>query len=316
MKLTTSLCPVCYEVIPAVIAAVDCVVMTKNCPKHGTFSAIVEPDSKFYQYINSLENNSIYDGLLVDITDHCNLQCAVCLHDNNKVGHLTVNEIVGHCRDNADKGPFFLSGGEPTTHPGLLQIITEIQQFGGVGVITNGVKLSDTHYLAELAELFTGDVLPIAFSVHPEADVKQQVIDNFRAIGKKLSSLFWVVTSLDEIPDVMKFYRENSDVICQVRIKAATNVWKTQTVNNKLFVSDILAMLSRMGNVVIDTQQGNKSTAINCIIDELPLMLVSWYDKFNIDLQDIDCPPYYLSKDGIIRDFLSASILNEAQNDL
>lgn len=310
MKQTTSLCPECYEIIPATIGIGAAVVMTKICPEHGLFTSVVEPDPAFYQYIDSLPDSSIYDGLLVDITGECNLSCAVCLH-GDKGGHLDPAEVVTYCRGHADLGPFFLSGGEPTKHPELFGIIEQLKQFGGVGIITNGVRLTDLEYLQQLAAVLGGETLPIAFSVHPEAKIKEAVIENFRHLGKKLSAVFWVITSLEEIAEVMEFYRASSDVICQIRIKAATNVWATQHVRGKIFVSDILAKLSELGMVEINEQMGNKSTAVNCTVDGLPIMAVSWYDKFNIDLEDINCPPYYRGKDGVVRDFLSASILNE-----
>jgi organic radical activating enzyme len=310
VKNTMSLCPQCFEEIPATIGIDETVVMSKICPEHGIFTSLVETDPHFYRYINLLPNGSIYDGLLVDITGKCNLSCAVCLHAD-KSGHLAASTIVEYCRSNADLGPFFLSGGEPTTHPELFAIIEQLKHWGGVGVITNGIKLTNAGYLQELCNAFGGDVVPVALSIHPEAQIGQRVVDNFRAIGKKLSAVFWVITSMEEIHTAMEFYQSNSDVICQLRIKAATNVWGTQHVADKIFVSDILAELHKIGTVQIDTSKGNKTTAVNCLINDLPVMAVSWYDKHNIDLCDIDCPPYYKGKDGVIRDFLSASILNE-----
>ena len=310
MKETTSLCPQCFETIPATIGIGAAVVMTKICAEHGLFTSVVETDPDFYRLVNSLPNSSIYDGLLVDITGECNLSCAVCLHADQG-GHLAVSAVVDYCRDHADLAPFFLSGGEPTKHPELFRIIGELKQYGGVGIITNGVRLTHMNYLRQLAAVLGGETLPVAFSIHPEAEIKEVVISNFRQLGKKLSAVFWVITSLEEIAEVMEFYRANSDVICQVRIKAATNVWGTQHVDNKIFVSDILTELRRLGTVKIDTEKGNKSTAVNCTVDGLPIMAVSWYDKYNIDLEDINCAPYYRGKDGVVRDFLSASILNE-----
>jgi hypothetical protein len=80
---------------------------------------------------------------------------------------------------------------------------------------------------------------------------------------------------------------------------------------SRLFVSDIIKEMAKYGDFRIDESKGNKSTALNCTLDGLSYMVVAWYDRFNIDLEDVDCPPYYKGQDGVIRDFLSASILNE-----
>lgn len=306
----TSLCPKCYQEIPASVVVGVSAIMNKTCPVCGDFESMVEPDGKFYTDMMNAPNKSIYNGLLVDITDDCNLNCDVCLHGGDK-GNYSIESIVKHCEQNKKLQPFFLSGGEPTIHPQFIEIFKAISSIGGTGVITNGIKFTDVDYLSDFCQLVKSDILPIALSVHPEIDVLDTICNNLRTLNKKLSAVFWVITDLSQIETVVETFKRNADVIDHIRIKAATNIWNTSCVKKPIFVSDMLHKLEGMGNVEIDLTKGNKPSVINVVFEGLKLMLVSWYNVNNIDLEDINCPPYYMSKDGVVRDFVKACLINE-----
>jgi hypothetical protein len=47
------------------------------------------------------------------------------------------------------------------------------------------------------------------------------------------------------------------------------------------------------------------------VFEGLKLMLVSWYNIYNVDLEDINCAPFYTAKDGKTRDFVYSCLVNE-----
>jgi len=138
--LTESICPVCYKKIPAELTAGEHIWIIKECPDHGRFAAMVERDPRWYFLCKEMNCKEIYPGYMINITGHCNLKCEHCYNDNDGK-HRNVESIVAEAKYHGDKAPFILTGGEPTLHPGLLEIIHEMP--GTVWMLTNGIKLVD-----------------------------------------------------------------------------------------------------------------------------------------------------------------------------
>ena len=65
------------------------------------------------------------------------------------------------------------------------------------------------------------------------------------------------------------------------------------------------------GNTKLLTGANNKLSYANILFDGMTFILISWYDRFNVDLTDINCAPYYKALDGKIYNLVTACILNE-----
>src|SRR5271157_1934221 len=123
-KEIISVCPECFEKIPAIIAEEDDakVYITKTCPKHGDFRDIISSDAMYYKWTHyaSPDNEFSFEkdgetnppdrqadergcpwncGLcnlhistcslaLIDVTNRCNLQCNFCYANVEKSGVL------------------------------------------------------------------------------------------------------------------------------------------------------------------------------------------------------------------------------------
>lgn len=94
---------------------------------------------------------------LVQIDERCNLHCAHCFVSATKQGQtMGYDDIVGKviprlgaCR--VDR--VTLTGGEPTIHPGFLDVVHAFRDAGmGVGVCTNATTLGEVQ-IAELADI-------------------------------------------------------------------------------------------------------------------------------------------------------------------
>jgi uncharacterized radical SAM superfamily Fe-S cluster-containing enzyme len=180
-KTTTSTCPSCLALTPAdVIIEHGRVYFEKACPRCGPSKALVSEDADYYvraytyarsgtepfQFGNKVEHGCPTDcGTcsdheqhtclpIVEVTDHCNLECPVCIVNNQYSTHMSVDafsRIVdrlvaaeGECESIA------LSGGEPTSHPDILGLVDAANrpEIGRVIVITNGLRLGRDRELA------------------------------------------------------------------------------------------------------------------------------------------------------------------------
>ena len=313
IKLTDSMCPECYRTVPASIIEADGMVfMDKKCPVHGVFYAMVERCAFWYHTCNRLGCNNIYDGYIIDVTGKCNIKCKYCYHDRTDKD-LSKEEILEDAEKHKNIAPFILMGGEPTLHDDLPEIYKNLSNIAPTSIITNGIKLCDEKYLDELCNggLVENGTLKIGLSFHKESNGKDfELIELCRKKELKIMTTFFVIDDLSQIDEAMRLNKKYSDVICDVRIKAASNLWAENGATNKIFVSDMINYLKSKGKVFLDTSFFNKLSYANVVVDGLMYRLVSWYDVENVDLNDINCPPYYKAKDGNLYNLVTAALIN------
>ena len=180
-KQTTSTCPGCLRLLTAkVVIRTGHVFFVKDCEDCGPSEALVSENARYYveayafaragteplKFAAEVEHGCPTDcGTcndheqhtclpIVEITDHCNLECPICIVNNQSSNHMepeqfariidTLIENEGACESVA------LSGGEPTSHPKLLELIdiANREEIGRVVVITNGLRLGRDRELA------------------------------------------------------------------------------------------------------------------------------------------------------------------------
>jgi hypothetical protein len=317
VRQTKSLCPACYEEIAADVFVKDHVWMVKKCPVHGEYVDMVERDPEWYKICQGLSCKTIYSGYLMDVTGKCNLRCRYCYHDNNGRDRL-VRDIVADAQENLDRAPFFLTGGEPTEHPGLPKVVNVLSSMAETWVLSNGVNLCNQDYLFELClnGLLFGNILLVGLSFHKESQCKDiEFLELCRSKGLIVGTSFYVIDALDQINDALAIFREYRGVLRNMRIKAASNLWCEQDVTKKdrIYTSDMIGYLNTKGSTELlgSDSINNKLSYANVMHDGMHLILVSWYDVGNVDLDDIECPPFYRAMDGKVYDFVKSSLVNE-----
>lgn len=310
---TISLCPKCFLEIPAKIFVEDHVWMQKKCDVHGEFMGMVERDSQWFNYCLKRGAEGFYNGILVDVTSRCNIQCKYCYHntgnDRNK------EDVVLECLQVKELAPIILTGGEPTVHPDFPEILNRVARQTETWFLTNGVKVSKWDYFQKIltANICDGDIVRIGLSFHPEskgADI--QFLELLRAKKLRLGTSFYVIDDLSQIQSALAIYKDYQDVLCDMRIKAASNLWNEQRAVNKIYTSDMLQYLCSLGKTELDHQANNKVSYACCFHEGMNLKLISWYDKWNVDLMDINCPPYYRAQDGEIYNLVTSCLKNNA----
>jgi uncharacterized radical SAM superfamily Fe-S cluster-containing enzyme len=219
---TTSLCATCKVAIAAdVVAIAGEVWMQKACAAHGAQRVRLSTNAVWYEATRKLPQRFAAPGVIkkqvddgcpfdcgpctshtqkvrlpvVTITSACNLDCPICyVHNKNADAyHMPVEDfamILEHLR--TDHGGELdivnLTGGEPTMHPRLFELLAMAKAAGihRVTVCSNGIRLAkDEAFVAQLAA--HGARIALSFDTFdPHAD---KVLQGAHMLATKLKCL-------------------------------------------------------------------------------------------------------------------------------
>ncbi len=137
--------------------------------------------------------------LVEDLTDTCNLRCPTCFTDSSPqrsaladVPSLLANIDTRISREAGRLDVLMLSGGEPTLHPQLPELLTALVQRPIVRILmnTNGIRLaSDDALLGLLAQHRQRVEVYLQFDGDPDASIQHRGADLTRAKDAALSRL-------------------------------------------------------------------------------------------------------------------------------
>ena len=227
---TTSLCETCHSLVPAkiVIEGSD-VFYQKRCKTHGVQKTKISSDAAYYKlcldYLKpgdrplmpqtTTDYGCPYDcGLcpdheqhsclaILEVNEECNLTCPVCFADSSpkKALNRSMAEIErmmdALVASEGEPDVLQLSGGEPTLHPQILEIIklAKSKPIRHLMINTNGIRIAeDEAFVAALAEHKTGFEVYLQFdSLKPEAlkairgadltRIRRQALENLEKHG-------------------------------------------------------------------------------------------------------------------------------------
>lgn len=186
---TTSLCEVCYRLVPAkIIIEDDRVFYLKRCKTHGVSKSLISTDVAYYklcqdyvkpgdrplQFQTRTEEGCPYDcGLcpdheqhsclaLIDVNEACNLTCPVCFAGSS-TKHTAQRPLAEIERmldalveSEGEPDLVQFSGGEPTLHPEILDIIAAAKRrpIRHIMLNTNGIRLAQEPDFAKALATF------------------------------------------------------------------------------------------------------------------------------------------------------------------
>jgi uncharacterized radical SAM superfamily Fe-S cluster-containing enzyme len=182
--VAVSICSTCYEKVEGKIVFQDgAVYMLKRCPVHGHERVLIADDVDYYRrcreiFIKTPEmplafNTPVrwgcpYDcGLcadhqqhsclsLIEVTDHCNLQCPICYAESGpgrlqyrSLEHIS-RMIAAVVRNEGEPDVVQISGGEPTLHPEFFAILDRAKAapIRHLMVNTNGIRIAEDEAFA------------------------------------------------------------------------------------------------------------------------------------------------------------------------
>jgi 7,8-dihydro-6-hydroxymethylpterin dimethyltransferase len=189
---TASICPRCRRVLDAELIERDGkVVLARTCPEHGRIEAVVYGDATRYQTIQRFDKpgdrplerqTPVARGCphdcgicpehrqhtclgIIEVNTSCNLDCPICFADSG-TGHqehgftLSLERVESmldaFVRAEGEPESVQISGGEPSIHPQVLDILAAAKDRGIKLVMlnTNGIRLArDPRFAPALAEI-------------------------------------------------------------------------------------------------------------------------------------------------------------------
>jgi len=250
---TMSLCEVCLKLVHAKITIEgDNVFYLKRCSEHGAQKTLISSDAAYFKSCKDfikpgdmpLKHQSRthygcpYDcGLcpdheqhsclaLIEINDECNLTCPVCFADSSpqKTRNRSLAEVDAMLEtlvaSEGNPDLVQISGGEPTIHPQIVEILKlcKTKPIRHVMLNTNGIRIArDPSFVAELAKLKPGFEVYLQFdSMQREAlenirgadlrKVREQALANLEAAGISTTLVCVVKKGVndDEIGDIVR----------------------------------------------------------------------------------------------------------------
>lgn len=252
-KNTHALCNICGKKISAsIVYKNENVFLVKTCEVHGKQKVLLSNDKAYFERADrvNLANNLFMRGsmkencphdcgncanheqhsamTIIEVTDNCNMECATCIATSslgtNK--HKDLHQIL-YIMDSVIAHEFnrpcllMLSGGEPTTHPNIFDIIKAAidKQFNHIMLITNGkIIAEDINFVKKLSEFRDNIEIYLQFdSLKKEAlvdirgydlhDMRMKAIDNLDTFSIH-STLVCVVkkgVNDNELIDIVNF---------------------------------------------------------------------------------------------------------------
>lgn len=262
LKRTRSLCPECLKVVDAEAREEHGEVwLYKACEAHGESKGLVERDVDFYKKAMN-PSRVTYEGplrVMVPITHRCNLDCAFCYVPNRERPDLTISDLEQRV---AGLPPFLLclTGGEPTLHENLLQMIRHMHRHRNVisiGLVTNGLKLADPDFVQSLERAglnwmlfsFNGfnDEMYMDTNKKPLLEIKLKALENLKRSRMEVALSPTIVRGLneDELERMIDFIMDNDQAFFQLRVRSAAQVG-TYTATDSLCTSELIELFGRV----------------------------------------------------------------------
>lgn len=210
LRHTSSLCPVCYRLLPAIIFERDgAVYIRKECPEHGEFEDLYWGDAEMFKkamefevpgrgiypphteltapcpfscgICNAHQNTTALANLVV--TNRCNLDCWYCFFYAEKAGYVyepTLEEIDRMVdlllRERPAHGNAIqITGGEPTLRDDLVDIVKLLRRKGVTHIQLNTqgiIFIEKPELMRELREAGVNTMYMSFDGVTPQANPK------------------------------------------------------------------------------------------------------------------------------------------------
>jgi tetraether lipid synthase len=205
---TTSLCESCLELVPAkIIQEGEAVFYLKRCEAHGVQKTLVSTEARYWKrcrdflkpgdvplkFHTRIDKGCPYDcGLcpdheqhsclaIIEVNEHCNLTCPTCFASSSPslTGTRSLAEVERMLdllvESEGQPDLLQISGGEPTLHPEILEILRAARRrpIRHVMLNTNGIRIAnDPDFVTALAEMKRAFEVYLQFDALSESALK------------------------------------------------------------------------------------------------------------------------------------------------
>lgn len=282
-----SLCPTCLAEAPGgYFAEEGRVTLRRDCPQHGPTSSPFWGDVEHYRWMSRIERVARGNGsasccapgtagcggdpaarrcvTVVPITDACNLECPYCFAGSSPgQTHRSIPQIdvmlKGAMREAGGPTPVQLSGGEPTVHPQILEVVRQASALGftHIEVNTNGILLANRSGFAESLRAAGVSTIYLQFDGTtdrtyqatrgaPLWDVKKKAVQRAREAGLTVILVPMVVPGVNEneIGNVVRFALENRDTVRGINIQPVRHFGRFASDSGHLSIDRVSTLLA------------------------------------------------------------------------
>ncbi len=208
---------------------------------------------------------------MIEISNRCNMSCPVCFsRAHNTAEDVSLNEIkvrIHNLLDVAGPIPLQISGGEPTLHPDLPEVIRYAKKMGFVNIelITNGIKISqDPNYLSSLVECglsavylqFDGLTRETYLQIRGKdmSEIRSRSIAAIRKAEICCTLAVAVVRGVNdhELGDIVNFAIENVDTVRAINFQSAarfTGRFDIQDHDKGYGLTELTQLIEKQSNI-------------------------------------------------------------------
>jgi MoaA/NifB/PqqE/SkfB family radical SAM enzyme len=181
-------------------------------------------------------------GAWIEVTDICNLACPGCFRRNNFEGHRPLSEIkkeILQCSKMTNCSRISISGGEPLLYPDIIEVVKFITSLKLKCIILSNGEPLTPEFTAKLREaglyqfflhVDSGQNRP-GWTNKTESEVnklRQYYVDMIHKTGKIKCGFNMTIrhSNLDEVPDIVRWYRKNIDRVSHLSLIAFRGIPK------------------------------------------------------------------------------------------
>ena len=258
-SFATGMCPECENLVDAArIIRGGKVYLAKSCPEHGKSEALISGDADWFlksltyikkgqiphEYSTEAKEGCPNDcGLcpeheqhsclpMIEVTNHCNMDCPICIVDNRHNYHIPEADFAGIIdnliRKEGELETINVSGGEPTLHPDLLELldIANRPEISRISISTNGIRIAeDMELCREIAKRDVYVSLQIDATASHETNTlrgsgkhftdKAAALDNLKEAGVRTSLVATIAKGVNEagIGECVQLLLENDFIL-------------------------------------------------------------------------------------------------------
>jgi uncharacterized radical SAM superfamily Fe-S cluster-containing enzyme len=262
-NITKSICPKCKKTIDAqIVVRKNRVILRKNCRNHGWFESLISSDFRYYRSIERFNKPGIKKlqyqtepnegcptdcGIcpkhkqhtclaIIEITNRCNMTCPICFANAGEKDRVDLSiDLIEEMIDNLTSSEteqveiLQISGGEPSIHPNLLEIITKCKEKGIKSVMlnTNGRKFASDQDFTHAIKDAGLDAIYLQFDGFEKntyeklrgnpnlLEEKLQAIENLSLAGVPITLIMTVVQGINdhEIGEILRFVHRTKGIM-------------------------------------------------------------------------------------------------------
>jgi uncharacterized radical SAM superfamily Fe-S cluster-containing enzyme len=308
---TVSLCQHCHYHVPAWRYHKDGqVFIAKHCETHGISHHMIESDYEFYKGLYYTQDNPKYNynkGILVEVTDRCNLECPHCYH-------LPDNEIVDTSRFSLLRSilllplgeitRIILSGAEATLRKDFARLVSDINSLRpdiDATVMTNGIQFGNEKFVKEVKESNLAGVcigLNHPNYINHKVVRKKQIaaIENMHKLDIPISYISYTMIDLDEVSDIMNEVCDNLWKTKNIRIRYGSDIGRNPG-QVRIFVSDVYKAIEQWckdNNKSFERiiEADNNIYHVMAKVEGRDIRIIQWCDETDIDMEELRSGPW------------------------